>query len=488
MTRIRIDAVLALEVVELVLALRIHDAALGLPRSAPVRAPLPLHAVQEGRQRRLLLLLLGFRLFAPLLLLRLGFDGLLLLRRGRRPLPLEHELRERLGVVASELLELGRVDIARLEREQNLLNLVLVLLRLVPVVARFERRGLASLHQVAHVVVGGHVLVFSGVSGGFTPRRSLAGHDLDRDGFDKLSSLKLRGEPLGVFRCHPVSLQVPLNRDLGPEQRGVLHRVVVTGGVAVFEGVVLPLGVVELEGEVDVPGAGARGGLHVDVGGVVDESVADDLARLLGLGLVAVRRVGGVLDVVGIGRVVLGVHVRARVVGVLVVPRVSAPLRLHLGPALGTLELARLGRLLSGWRVAVDVHGVIRRRGRIGGGLGYDGVSLGGARPRDLFCGIGHVRPGGALRRARGCELAGDLFVGRDARRGGAALVGARRGGVRAHRIPRTKRRRSPWVRACGSVMTSVVSSFKPRNSNWCFGHAGTLVSKQCLLCPTILP
>ena len=200
LTRIRIDAVLALEVVELVLALRIHDAALGLPRSAPVRAPLPLHAVQEGRQRRLLLLLLGFRLFAPLLLLGLGFDGLLLLRRGRRPLPLEHELRERLGVVASELLELGRVDIARLEREQNLLNLVLVLLRLVPVVARFERRGLASLHQVAHVVVGGHVLVFSGVSGGFTPRRSLAGHHLDRDGLDKLSSLKLRREPLGISR------------------------------------------------------------------------------------------------------------------------------------------------------------------------------------------------------------------------------------------------------------------------------------------------
>ena len=446
LTRIRIDAVLALEVVELVLALRIHDAALGLPRSAPVRAPLPLHAVQEGRQRRLLLLL-GFRLFAPLLLLGLGFDGLLLPRRGRRPLPLEHELRERLGVVASERLELGRVDIARLEREQDLLNLVLVLLRLVPFVARFERRGLASLHEVAHVVVGGHVLVFSGVSGGFTPRRSLAGHDLDRDGLDKLSSLKLRGVPLGVFRGHPIALQVPLNRDLGPEQRSILHRVVVTGGVAVFEGVVLPLGVVELEGEVDVPGAGARGGLHVDVGGVVDESVADDLARLLGLGMVAV------LDVVGIGRVVLGVHVRARV---LVVRRVFfAHLRLHPGLALGTLELAGLGRLLSGWRVAVDVHGVIRRRGRIGGGLGYDGVGLEGARPRDLFRRIGHVRPGGALRRARGCELAGDLLVGRDARRGGAALIGARRGGVRAHRIPRTKRRRSPWARARGCVVLS---------------------------------
>ena len=231
-----------------------------------------------------------------------------------------------------------------------------------------------------------------------------------------------------------------------------------------------------------VPG---RGRDCVDVGGVVDESVADDLARLLELGLFAVR-VGG-----GLG----SRRDRARCPRrpsrpsrrrPPVVRRVFAPLRLHPGPALGTLELARLGRLLSGWRVAVDVHGVIRRRGRIGGGLGYDGVGLEGARPRDLFCGIGHVRPGGPFGAPADASWLATFLSAAMRAAVAPPSSGARRSGPRPSCSSDEETVISPGsVR--GGVMTSVVSSFKPRNSNWCFGHvSGRLVSKQCLLCPTM--
>ena len=159
----------------------------------------------------------------------------------------------------------------------------------------------------------------------------------------------------------------------------------------------------------------------------MDEAVADDLASGGGgfLGRIAVRGAIGI-DVFGIGR---GVHVRVVLV-VLVVVRGGA----HLGPA-GSLELAGLlGGLLGGgrWIGVVDGHGVIA-------GFRIDVHGLGYRRVVDIdlgTVGIGDVRLGWALRRARGRERAGDLLVGRDARGGGAALRGRARPrrGVRTHR------------------------------------------------------
>ena len=82
-----------------------------------------------------------------------------------------------------------RVDVSGLERGEDLFDGVGVLLGLVPVVARLERRRFVILHQVAHVVVGGDVLVLGGGGGGFTPRGCLARDDLDGDGFHEFSSL-----------------------------------------------------------------------------------------------------------------------------------------------------------------------------------------------------------------------------------------------------------------------------------------------------------
>ena len=160
----------------------------------------------------------------------------------------------------------------------------------------------------------------------------------------------------------------------------------------------------------------------------MDEAVADDLASGGG----GFGAIFGRIDVFGIGRVTVGVHVRVVLVVLVLVVVVRGGT--HLGPA-GSLELAGLlGGLLGGrrWIGVVDGHGVIA-------GFRIDVHGLGYRRVVDIdlgTVGIGDVRLGWALRRARGRERAGDLLVGRDARGGGAALRGRARlrRGVRTHR------------------------------------------------------
>ena len=308
-------------------------------------------------------------------------------------------------------LELLLVHLRRLERVDNLLDLLQGFgLGLVPGPGAF----LVRFEQVREFLV--RVEIAEGFLGGGGTRRSGFAGDDERGGcgreFGGAEGGGFHLDDAEVFLGHAVALEVARDGDFGAEEGDFFARGVQASRVAVGEGVVLAVGVVQLEDEVEGAAAGALRGLDVDVaavvheGGVALEGLELGLGGGVGLGLAL-----GVARVVVVGHDAVVLHLISLVVrGVHLVVRGDRAL---VGTLL-RLGLLRQGRLALGEGERVVVGG-----DRVAGVLGQtDGGNHLGGEGRGRV--VGRRRRRGELRRR------GDLGVGHL--------------GVRAHRARASRR------------------------------------------------